>query len=80
MLYLVGGNDEQLNYLAGQTAVVAIEQDKRFPTFLVTTPNGESIRQAPNPQNTVVVAATQTPGNYRVAPAATRMASTVASA
>ncbi|HVU89858.1 MAG TPA: BatA domain-containing protein [Pirellulales bacterium] len=66
MLYLVGGNDEQLNYLAGQTAVVPVDQEKRFPTFLVTTPDGESIRQAPNQQNTVVVAATQLPGNYRV--------------
>ncbi|MES1213024.1 MAG: hypothetical protein ABUL64_00420, partial [Singulisphaera sp.] len=66
MLYLVGSNDEQFNYLAGQTAVVAIDPEKRFPTVLVTTPAGESIRQAPNQQNAVIVAATQSPGNYRV--------------
>jgi hypothetical protein len=66
MLYLVGGNDEFMNYAAGQTVVVPIEPEKRFPTFLISTPSGESIRQAPNQQNAVVVAATQTPGNYRI--------------
>ena len=59
MLYLVGGSDEQLNYAAGQTVVLPIDPEKRFPTFLVTTPNGEGIRQAPNQQNAVVVASTQ---------------------
>ena len=66
MLYLVGGSDEQLNYAAGQTVVLPIDPEKRFPTFLVTTPNGEGIRQAPNQQNAVVVASTALPGNYRV--------------
>jgi len=66
LLYLVGGNDEKLNYLAGDTAVLAIDPEKRFPTYLVSTPDGESVRQAANQQNSLAFAGTQLPGNYRV--------------
>ncbi len=66
MLYLVGGSDEQLNYAAGRAAILYIDPEKRFPTYLVSTPDGESLRQSPNQQNAVVVTATQAPGNYRV--------------
>ena len=47
MLYLVGGSDEQLNYSAGQTVVLPIDPEKRFPTFLVTPPNGEGSARRP---------------------------------
>jgi len=66
MFYLVGASDEKLNYAAGEAAVLYIDPEKRFPTYLISTPDGESVRQAPNPQNAVVVTGTQLPGNYRV--------------
>jgi hypothetical protein len=66
VLYLVGGSDERLNYMAGQAAVLYIDPEKRFPTYLVSTPSGESLRQTANQQNAVVVTATQTAGNYRI--------------
>ena len=66
MLYVVGGDDEKLNYPAGQPAVLYIDPEKRFNTYLVSTPSGESLRQPPNAQNAVVITATEVPGNYRV--------------
>jgi hypothetical protein len=66
MFYLLGASDEKLNYAAGEAAVLYIDPEKRFPTYLVSTPDGESLRQAPNQQNAIVVTATQMPGNYRV--------------
>ena len=48
MLYVVGGDDEKLNYPAGQPAVLYIDPEKRFNTYLVSTPSGESLRQPPN--------------------------------
>ncbi|HEY2838189.1 MAG TPA: BatA domain-containing protein, partial [Pirellulales bacterium] len=66
MLYLVGSDEGQLNYAAGQTAVLHIDPTKRFSTVLVSTPRGESLRPSPNQQNDVLVTATGTPGNYRV--------------
>ncbi len=66
LLYLVGSNDGQLNYLAGQAAVLNIDPEKRFSTVLVSTPSGQSLRLSPNQENALVIAATETPGNYRV--------------
>lgn len=66
MLYLVGSTEGQLNYAAGQPAVLHIDPNKRFSTVLVSTPRGESLRLAPNQQNDVLVTTTGTPGNYRV--------------
>jgi hypothetical protein len=66
MLYLVGSTDGQLNYPAGQPAVLHIDPNKRFSTVLVSTPRGESLRLSPNPQNDVLITTTGAPGNYRV--------------
>jgi len=66
MLYLVGSAEERLNYFAGQPAVIHIDPNKRFSTVLVSTPQGESLRLTPNPQNDVLVTTTGAPGNYRV--------------
>ena len=66
MFYLVGASDEKLNYAAGEAAVLYIDPEKRFPTYLVSPPTGESVRQTANQQNAVVVTGTQIPGNYRV--------------
>lgn len=67
MLHLAGGSDEQFNYTSGQTAVVPLPAESRFPTLLVSTPNGDQLRQSPDPQRSaLLVAATHTPGNYRV--------------
>jgi len=66
MLYLVGSTEGQLNYAAGQPAVLHIDPNRRFSTVLVSTPRGESLRSSPNQLNDVQVTATGSPGNYRV--------------
>ncbi|MBI2826280.1 MAG: BatA domain-containing protein [Planctomycetia bacterium] len=66
MMYLVGSTDGQLNYATEQAAVLYVDAEKHFPTYLVSTPSGESLRQAPNQQNAIVVTATSNVGNYRV--------------
>ena len=65
--YLVGSADEQLNYYAGQTAVLHL--DRRLPqqNYLITTPQGLQLPTTVNQQRRVLeFAATDQPGNYRV--------------
>jgi len=65
-LYLVGGTESQLNYLAGQSAVLPLAEHERHPTYQVVTPRDQFL-QAPNTQaSAIIVTATETPGNYRV--------------
>jgi hypothetical protein len=52
-LYLVGGTESQLNYLAGQTAVLPLEEHERHPTYQVVTPRDQFL-QAPNSQGDAV--------------------------
>jgi hypothetical protein len=67
MLYLVGSIDTQLNYVAGQTAVVRLDNQARRPTYLLTTPSGHSERVSPDlKQNTILVSSTDEVGEYRV--------------
>ncbi|HEX3658556.1 MAG TPA: VWA domain-containing protein [Pirellulales bacterium] len=65
-LYLAGSADSQLNYLAGQTAIVRLPDKPRFATYQVVTPKDE-LKQPPEAlQNSVIVTATEMPGNYQV--------------
>ncbi len=65
-LYLVGGTESQLNYLAGQSAVLPLDEHERHPTYQVVTPRDQFL-QAPNTQaSAIIVTATDSPGNYRV--------------
>jgi hypothetical protein len=65
-LYLVGQGHEQLNYLAGQTALVRLEPNQRFHQYVLTTPRGDSETRTADPkENTIVVKTTDLPtGNY----------------
>jgi len=67
MLYLVGNTDQQFNYYAGQTAVIALDPAARFRSYLVTAPGGVTFPLAADPKrNQVLVTSTDEPGNYRV--------------
>ncbi len=67
LLYLVGSGQDQLNYLAGDTAVLRTDPSLRTGTVALTLPDGQLIRQTVDPeQNSIVVTATDTPGNYRL--------------
>jgi hypothetical protein len=65
--YLVGSGSARLNYVAGDSAVVRLSADQRHPTYLLTTPRGDQIRQsADEKQDSLVVTSTDVPGNYRL--------------
>jgi hypothetical protein len=65
--YLAGSTEGQLNYLAGETAVLRLSPDERYTTYLLTTPRGDSLRQSADPkQRSIVVTSTQWVGNYQV--------------
>mgnify|MGYP000331552954 CR=1 FL=1 len=65
--YLVGASDEQLNYFAGQTAVLALRPNQPFRSYLLTGPDNTELRLTPDArQNVLVVTSTDRPGNYRV--------------
>lgn len=67
--YLVGSADQQLNYVAGQTAVLPLE---RFPTarpFVMTTPPPQELKvplSSDSQRRALTITATDHPGNYRV--------------
>ena len=67
MLYLVGATDTQLNYLAGQTAIIPVDGNRKYKSYLLTLPDGEGIpiSYAPN-QSFLSVPNTEQPGNYRI--------------
>jgi hypothetical protein len=65
--YLVGGGGQQLNYFAGQTALLRLNPQHRYPTYSLSTPDGLSFPVSADPrQNTLVVSATNQVGNYRI--------------
>ena len=67
MFYLVGSTDGQLNYYAGQTAVLQTAADDDAAGYLLATPTGESIRRTVNrSQSAIVESSTEWIGNYRV--------------
>jgi hypothetical protein len=63
--YLVGSADVRLNYLAGETAVIPLGRQS-VPIVSLFTPQGDTFRQSIDEhQNALVVASTDTVGNYR---------------
>ncbi len=64
---LVGGAAPVLNYFAGQTALLELNPEWPFRSYLLTQPGGLEARLAPDlKQFVLTVAATEQPGNYRV--------------
>lgn len=67
MLYLVGATDIQLNYLAGQPAIIPIDGSRKYKSYLLTLPDGEGIPIGLAPrQRFLSVPNTEQPGNYRI--------------
>ncbi|MEX2111773.1 MAG: BatA domain-containing protein [Pirellulales bacterium] len=65
--YLVGSGQERLNYTAGETAIVALDNDQSHAIYSLTTPRGDQIRTpVDEKQNALVVTSTEAPGNYRI--------------
>ncbi|MBN2580258.1 MAG: BatA and WFA domain-containing protein [Pirellulales bacterium] len=65
--YLVGSTGQQLNYYAGQTAVVPLGADVPRPSYLLSGPGEISFTVTPDPERRcLVITATDRPGNYRV--------------
>jgi len=67
MSYLVGAGTQELNYTAGQTAVLELDPGQPFKSYVLSVPDGTEVRLTPDlKQNRLVVASTEQPGNYRV--------------
>jgi hypothetical protein len=65
--YLVGSGNEQLNYFAGQTAVLQLDPETQRTNYLLTGPGNVSVPISADPQHhRLVIAAAELPGNYRV--------------
>ncbi|MGA2060185.1 MAG: BatA domain-containing protein [Thermoguttaceae bacterium] len=65
--YLVGSGNEQLNYFAGQTAVLQLDPETQRANYLLTGPGDVSVPLSADPQHhRLVITATEQPGNYRV--------------
>ncbi|MGO8751367.1 MAG: BatA domain-containing protein [Thermoguttaceae bacterium] len=67
MNYLAGGGEQRLNYFSGQTAVLDLNPQPEFRSYILTGPSGDEIRLSPDLQRHVLVApSADPPGNYRV--------------
>jgi len=67
MSYLVGTGTQELNYSPGQTAVLDLNPENPFHSYVLTGPDGVETRIAPDlKEHRLVVASTDQPGNYRV--------------
>ena len=65
--YLVGSSDQQLNYLAGQTAVLRLDANQQRHGYLLKTPNGLSASYPANlDRSELPITATDEVGNYRL--------------
>jgi hypothetical protein len=65
--YLVGISEQQLNYFAGQPAVLQLDPEQQFQSYLLTGPDQVEVRLTPDlKQNLLRVTSTDRPGNYRV--------------
>jgi len=63
--YLVGGGQEQLNYLAGGTVAIHLGPDTSASVYSLTTPGGDQLRtNVDEKRDAIVVTATDQPGNY----------------
>ena len=74
LLHMVGSNDQQLNYTAGEPILLRLGTDRRFSRFLLTPPKTPGSDEASKgylvnvdpKDNTIYITATDVPGNYRV--------------
>jgi len=65
--YLVGVGETQLNYLAGQTAVLRLDGQEQISGYVLSMPDGSAVRQSFTPgRQDLAVAVTEAVGNYRV--------------
>ena len=65
--YLAGSSGQRLNYEAGQTVRLRLDSGQQLADYLLITPEGQEPRHSPDPRaSTLVVAGTQTVGQYRV--------------
>ncbi|MGD9632110.1 MAG: BatA domain-containing protein [Pirellulales bacterium] len=65
--YLVGAGDKQLNYQAGQTAVLYLSPQEQVSNYVLDIPGAAPVRQTLTPgQTDLSVASTEALGNYRV--------------
>lgn len=65
--YLVGAGDKQLNYQAGQTAVLYLSPQEQVSSYVLDIPGAAPVRQTLTPgQADLSVASTEALGNYRV--------------
>jgi hypothetical protein len=67
MTYLAGVGDEQFNYFAGQNAVLRLDPQSKYTTYVVSTPQDLRLPLSVDPQRRVLVfTTTDQVGNYRV--------------
>lgn len=67
MIYLVGAGDEQLNYFAGQSAVLRLDPQSKYTTYVVSTPQDLKLPLPVDQQRHLLTfTATDHVGNYRV--------------
>lgn len=65
--YLVGGGDQQWNYLAGQTVVLPVDAASQRSNYLLFSPDKLSFPvTADTKRNVLTITATDQVGNYRV--------------
>lgn len=65
MSYLVGGSQQQLNYFAGQTVVLPLDEQNRLRTYVMTSPDNIKTTLTPDKHELTITSADQV-GNYRV--------------
>lgn len=65
--YLTGSGDAQLNYLAGQTAILQLTPNEQVASYVLDIPGAAPLRQTLTPgQQDVSITSTEALGNYRV--------------
>jgi hypothetical protein len=65
--YLVGAGDAQLNYLAGQTAILQLAPSEQVASYVLEMPGATPVRQSLTPgQQDLSITSTEALGNYRV--------------
>ena len=64
--YLVGGEEEQLNYVAGQPAVLPLDEQTRQQTYVLTAPGLKSPQAADLKKHALIITTTEQPGQYRL--------------
>lgn len=65
MSYLVGGGQQQLNYFAGQTVVLPLDDQGRRRTYVLTAPDNVKTTITPD-RHELSITAAEMAGNYQV--------------